>query len=243
MIDLRNVQKVYAQGEKKVAAVCGINFYINKGDFLSLMGPSGCGKSSLLHIIGGIDPPTAGEVRIGDQNLYSQSDRERTLFRRRNIGFVFQGFNLIPTLTVEENITLPLLIDNRKKHCVSERLEALLKLTGLDACRERYPGQLSGGEMQRTAIARAFIGDPFIILLDEPTGNLDSKNGREVLELIRNAHMRFKATILIITHDPLIAMSAKKIIFMKDGRFIDTMECRADGLFCVETVIRRAAGE
>jgi putative ABC transport system ATP-binding protein len=243
MISAIAVSKSFGDDGVRVDAVRRVTLHIARGEFVSLMGPSGCGKSTLLHMLGGIERPTAGRIIIDAMSLFTVKDRDRTLFRRRRIGFVFQNFNLIPSLTVEENIRFPLLIDGRTTpRLAGDRLERLLCLTGLEDQRERFPWQLSGGQMQRVAVARAFIADPAVILLDEPTGSLDSKNGRDVMRLVVHAQRDFKATVVLVTHDPFIAGFADKILFMRDGRIVHELKRREEAGYPLETVIALASG-
>jgi putative ABC transport system ATP-binding protein len=211
-----------------VDALAGVDFIVEEGEFVAIMGPSGSGKSTLLHLLGGLDGPTDGEVTLGGKPLSKLNDKEVTLIRRRNVGFVFQFFNLLPTLTAEENIALPLLIDgqNIKKH--QEKLDQLLELVGLSDRRHHKPDQLSGGQQQRVAIARAFVTDPAIVLADEPTGNLDSKTGEEILELLRRSCDELGQTIVVVTHDAKAASFADRAVFLMDGRIVDTLKLTGD---------------
>src|SRR5262245_17678575 len=201
MIALREVHKVYRQGANDVAALAGVSLEVADGEFVSIMGPSGSGKSTLLHLMGGLDQPSAGDVRIGDMSIAHMTDDEVTIFRRRKIGFVFQFFNLLPTLSAEENVALPLALDRRPTKEIRPRVAAALEQVGLAARARHRPDELSGGEMQRVAIARALVIDPILILADEPTGNLDTKTGEQILALIRAANRARGATIVLVTHD------------------------------------------
>lgn len=215
IIQTIGVEKTYGQGDAKVLALRGIDLTINRGEFLAIVGTSGSGKSTLLHILGGLDQPTKGEVKVHGKNIEKLNDEALTIFRRRNIGFVFQKYNLVPMLTVWENIVVPILLDGKKidKEYISE-LITLLRLT--DKVNSR-PNELSGGQQQRVAIARALATKPVIIFADEPTGNLDSKTGQDVLGLLRITSKKFKQTMVIITHDEEVAQLADRIIRMEDG--------------------------
>jgi putative ABC transport system ATP-binding protein len=215
-------------GEVTVDALAGVDFIVEEGEFVAIMGPSGSGKSTLLHLLGGLDGPTDGEVALGGKPLSKLNDKEVTLIRRRNVGFVFQFFNLLPTLTAEENIALPLLIDgqNIKKH--QDKIDRLLELVGLVDRRHHKPDQLSGGQQQRVAIARAFVTDPAIVLADEPTGNLDSKTGEEILELLRRSCDELGQTIVVVTHDAKAASFADRAVFLMDGSIADHLKLIGD---------------
>jgi putative ABC transport system ATP-binding protein len=217
MIALRDVHKVFRQGEAEVRALAGVSLDIEAGAFVSIMGPSGSGKSTLLHLMGGLDLPTSGEVTLDGSPLSRMSDDEITLLRRRKIGFVFQFFNLLPTYTAEENVALPLLLDGLGRREVRPRVEAALEQVGLSHRRAHRPEELSGGEMQRVAIARALVIDPRVILADEPTGNLDTKTGEQVLELLGGANRDRHCTIVLVTHDARAAAHAGRLITLKDG--------------------------
>lgn len=218
IIQTIGVEKTYGQGDTKVQALRGINLSINRGEFLAIVGTSGSGKSTLLHILGGLDQPTKGEVKVHGKNIEKLNDEALTIFRRRNIGFVFQKYNLVPMLTVWENIVVPILLDKKKinKEYISE-LITLLRLTDKI---NSHPNELSGGQQQRVAIARALATKPVIIFADEPTGNLDSKTGQDVLGLLRITSKKFKQTMVIITHDEEVAQLADRIIRMEDGILI-----------------------
>lgn len=215
IIQTIGVEKTYGQGDAKVLALRGIDLTINRGEFLAIVGTSGRGKSTLLHILGGLDQPTKGEVKVHGKNIEKLNDEALTIFRRRNIGFVFQKYNLVPMLTVWENIVVPILLDGKKidKEYISE-LITLLRLTDKV---NSHPNELSGGQQQRVAIARALATKPVIIFADEPTGNLDSKTGQDVLGLLRITSKKFKQTMVIITHDEEVAQLADRIIRMEDG--------------------------
>jgi putative ABC transport system ATP-binding protein len=216
-----DLEKVHGQGSTAVRALKGISLEFPNGEFAAIMGPSGSGKSTLLHILGALDRPTSGRVVVGGTDLSGLSDRKLTLLRRARMGFVFQFFNLIPTLTAEENILLPALIAGEKAGKYAGRLDELLELVGLAGRRDHRPDELSGGEQQRVAIARALVRNPDIILADEPTGNLDSKTGAGVLELLKESAGRYEQTILMVTHDARAAANADRVIFLSDGRAVD----------------------
>jgi putative ABC transport system ATP-binding protein len=218
MIALRDVHKVFRQGDSEVRALAGVSLDFLAGDFAAIVGPSGSGKSTLLHLMGGLDEPSAGSISIEGTPISSMSDDEITVFRRRRIGFVFQFFNLLPTYTAEENVALPLLLDGRRLRDVRPRVEAALARVGLDHRRTHRPDELSGGEMQRVAIARALVIDPAVILADEPTGNLDTRTGEQILELLRAANETQRCTVVLVTHEPRAAGYASRIVTLKDGR-------------------------
>jgi putative ABC transport system ATP-binding protein len=211
------LRKQYQLGEHTVDALAGVDFVVEKGEFVAIMGPSGSGKSTLLHLLGGLDQPSDGEVILANQRLSILDDNKATLVRRRNIGFVFQFFNLLPTLTTEENVGLPLIIDGQDLRKHSERIESLLTLVGLTGRRRHKPDQLSGGEQQRVAIARALVTEPAIVLADEPTGNLDSNTGRAIMELLRHSCDQFDQTVVVVTHDARAAAYADRVVFLRDG--------------------------
>lgn len=216
MIELRNAGKTYQQGSREVRALRDVSFVINKGEFLSIMGPSGSGKSTLLNLMGGLDQPSSGEVFIDSRPLHGITDNELTLIRRRRVGYIFQFFNLLPLLTAEENVGLPLLLDGLPFSEVKPRAAALLDKVGLKERAEHRPEQLSGGEMQRVAIARALITGPAVILADEPTGNLDSHTSEEIFLLLKSLNDQGQ-TIVMVTHDPKAAAYGSRIITLKDG--------------------------
>jgi putative ABC transport system ATP-binding protein len=205
-------------GQRSVTALAGVDFAVERGEFVAIMGPSGSGKSTLLHLIGGLDKPSAGDVALAGQELAGLGDTAVTLLRRRNIGFVFQFYNLLPTLTAEENICLPLLIDGKDLRPYQGRLSQLLQLVGLEDRRHHRPEQLSGGEQQRVALVRALITEPAILLADEPTGNLDSKTGLVIMELLRRLCNELTQTIVLVTHDPRTASFANRVVFLRDGQ-------------------------
>lgn len=210
-----NLCKTYGSGETKVEALKNANISINEGEFVAVVGPSGSGKSTLLHLLGGVDKPTSGKVFVDNIDIYSLNEKQLAIFRRRKVGFVFQFYNLIPVLTAEENILLPILLDNRKPD--KAYIEELLDLLGLQDRRNHLPSELSGGQQQRVSIARALAYKPSIILADEPTGNLDSKNSREILDLLKISVKRYNQTLLVITHDIDIASQADRVITIEDG--------------------------
>ena len=210
--------KRYKLGEHPVNALAGVDFAVERGDFIAIMGPSGSGKSTLLHLLGGLDRPSDGEITLDGLRLSILDDDRATLARRHNVGFVFQFYNLLPTLTAEENITLPLIIDGQNPAKFRERVDSLLALVGLTDRRNHKPDQLSGGEQQRVAIARALVTQPAIVLADEPTGNLDSKTGTAIMELLRRSRDELHQTIIIVTHDPRAAAYADRVVILGDGQ-------------------------
>ena len=218
LIKVENLCKVYGKGENAVRAVDGVSFSVPKGQMVAIVGASGSGKSTLLHMIGGVDRPTSGKIWLDGQDVFRQNDRELAIFRRRQVGLIYQFYNLIPVLTAEENITLPILMDGRKPD--KEHLEKILDMLGLKERRNHLPSQMSGGQQQRVSIGRAVFASPQVILADEPTGNLDSKNSAEIMALFRRSNRELKQTIIIITHDENIAEQCDRIIVLKDGRII-----------------------
>ena len=216
LMQIQHLSKVYGQGENQVRAVDDISFTVEKGEFLAIIGPSGSGKSTLLHILGGVDTPTSGKVYMDGQDVYAQNEDQLAIFRRRQVGLIYQFYNLIPVLNVVENMTLPVLMDGRQVN--QERLEELLDVLGLRG-REKYlPNQLSGGQQQRVSIGRALMNAPAVVLADEPTGNLDSKNSQEIVELLKMSNKKYGQTLVIITHDENIALQAHRVIAIEDGR-------------------------
>jgi putative ABC transport system ATP-binding protein len=197
-----------------------VNFTVERGEFIAIMGPSGSGKSTLLHLLGGLDTPSVGEVTLADHQLSKLNEYQATLARRHNVGFVFQFFNLLPTLTAEENVLLPLIIDGKNPDKFKERLNNLLELVGLTERRTHRPDQLSGGEQQRVSIARALITEPAILLADEPTGNLDTKTGTAIMELLQRSCRELNQTVIVVTHDPRAASYAQRVIFLRDGQIV-----------------------
>ena len=220
-VETVGLSKVYGEGSTTVHALRGVSLEFPDGEFAAIMGPSGSGKSTLLHLLGALDKPSSGRVIVGGTDLSGLSDKKLTLLRRERMGFVFQFFNLIPTLSAEENILLPALIAGEKAGKYSGRLDELLELVGLSARRTHRPDELSGGEQQRVAIARALVRNPDIILADEPTGNLDSTTGAGVLDLLKESAGRYDQTILMVTHDPRAAAFADRVVFLSDGRVVD----------------------
>jgi putative ABC transport system ATP-binding protein len=221
VIRLDRVSKVYHQGRSEVRALDGVSLEVPRGQFLSVMGPSGSGKSTMLHLIGGLDTPSGGEIMIDGRALSSLDDDTITILRRRRIGFVFQFFNLLPTLTAEENVALPLLLDGQRLRAVRPRVQRMLELVGLAARRTHKPDELSGGEMQRVAVARALVTEPAVLLADEPTGNLDRRTGEAILELVKDAARRVGLTVVLVTHDHLAAAYGERIVTLADGRVAD----------------------
>ena len=210
--------RVYGKGENKVKAVDSVSFSVSKGEMVAIVGASGSGKSTLLHMLGAVDRPTSGKIWLDGQDVFRQNDRELAIFRRRQVGLIYQFYNLIPVLTAEENITLPILMDGRKPD--KEHLEHILDILGLKERRSHLPSQLSGGQQQRVSIGRTLFTSPQIILADEPTGNLDSKNSAEIMALFRRSNRELKQTVIIITHDEDIADQCDRIIVLSDGRII-----------------------
>jgi putative ABC transport system ATP-binding protein len=218
VLETKRLIKVYQLGNHAVNALDGVDFLVKQGEFVAIMGPSGSGKSTLLHLIGGLDLPTDGEVTLAGKSLSLLNDKQITLLRRHNVGFVFQFFNLLPTLTTEENITLPLIIDGKNPKQYQDRLDNLLEMVGLSERRRHKPDQLSGGEQQRVSLARALITEPAILLADEPTGNLDSKTGMAIMELLRLSRDQLGQTIVVVTHDARAAAYADRVVFLRDGK-------------------------
>ena len=218
ILKVENLTKIYGKGTTKVVALDNVSFSVEKGKFVAIVGASGSGKSTLLHLIGGVDRPTSGKVFIDGKDIYELDDDKLAIFRRRQVGLVYQFYNLIPILNVEENITLPLDLDNRKPN--KEYLNSLIKLLGLESRKNHLPNELSGGQQQRTSIGRALVTNPTIILADEPTGNLDSKSSDEIVELLRKSNKEYKQTIIMITHNMEIAKCADRIIQIEDGKIV-----------------------
>lgn len=219
IMEVQDLCKTYGEGEAKVDALKHVSFFLHKGEFAAVVGESGSGKSTLLNCIGALDEPTGGKILIDGQNLFGMGEEERTVFRRRNIGFIFQSFHLIPELNVEQNIIFPLLLDYKKPDF--GQVDQILEVLGLQDRRRHLPGQLSGGQQQRVAIGRALITKPKLILADEPTGNLDRKNSREVMELLRKASGQYQQTILMITHNPNLITSVDRVMQVADGILSD----------------------
>ena len=218
LLKIENLTKVYGSGENEVRALDGVSFSVEKGEFLAIIGPSGSGKSTLLHILGGVDRPTSGKVWLDGQDVYAQDEEQLAIFRRRQVGLIYQFYNLIPVLNVVENMTLPVLLDGRKVN--EERLNELVETLGLSARKDNLPNQLSGGQQQRVSIGRALMNAPAVVLADEPTGNLDSRNSQEIVELLRQSNVKYKQTLIVITHDDSIALQADRIIAIEDGRIV-----------------------
>lgn len=218
ILSVEGLTKIYGSGDTAVTALDHVSFTVEKGEFVAIVGASGSGKSTLMNLIGGIDEPTSGRVVIDGQELYAMNESARAIFRRRNIGMVFQFYNLVPTLTAAENIMLPYLLDKREPE--KSRLDEILALTGLSERAGHLPSALSGGQQQRVSLGRALINDPAFILADEPTGNLDSRASRDVMELLQVANRRYQQTLLLITHDEKIALMADRILTLADGRLI-----------------------
>ena len=216
ILRIEHLSKVYGQGENQVRAVDDVSFSVEKGEFLAIIGPSGSGKSTLLHILGGVDRPTSGKVYVDGQDVYAQDEDHLAIFRRRQVGLIYQFYNLIPVLNVVENMTLPVLMDGRAVN--RQRLDELLDVLGLRGREKHLPNQLPGGQQQRVSIGRALMNAPAVVLADEPTGNLDSKNSQEIVELLKLSNRKYGQTLVIITHDENIALQAHRIIAIEDGR-------------------------
>ena len=216
ILKVENLSKVYGSGEREVRALDGVSFSVEKGQFLAIIGPSGSGKSTLLHILGGVDRPTSGKVYLEGQDVFAQDEDHLAVFRRRQVGLIYQFYNLIPVLNVTENITLPVLLDGRKVD--RNRLEELLRELNLTGREKHLPNQLSGGQQQRVSIGRALMNSPALLLADEPTGNLDSRNSQEIVALLKKANRQYGQTLIVITHDESIALQADRIISLEDGR-------------------------
>ena len=224
ILQVNGLTKTYGKGDTIVNALDDVSFSVKKGQFVAFMGASGSGKSTLLHLLGGVDRPTSGKVYIDSKDIYDLNESNLAIFRRRNIGIIYQFYNLIPTLTAEENIMLPRLLDNRKPD--AEKLRSILETIGLTDRAKHLPNELSGGQQQRVSVGRALINDPAIILADEPTGNLDSKSSREIIDLLKLSNKRYNQTLLVITHDEKIAMQADRVITIGDGKIIRDEEVR-----------------
>ena len=216
ILRVEHLSKIYGQGNNEVRALDGVSFSVEKGQFVAIIGPSGSGKSTLLHILGGVDRPTSGNVFLEGQDVFAQNDEQLAIFRRRQVGLIYQFYNLIPVLNVTENITLPVLMDGRKVN--RKRLEDLLTTLNLKGREKHLPNQLSGGQQQRVSIGRALMNSPAIVLADEPTGNLDSKNSQEIVELLKLSNKQYGQTLIVITHDESIALQADRIITIEDGK-------------------------
>lgn len=218
ILRVENLCKTYGKGENEVKALDHVSFTVNKGEFIAIIGPSGSGKSTLLHILGGVDKPTSGKVFMDGCDVYAQNDEQLAIFRRRQVGLIYQFYNLIPVLDVRENITLPVLMDGQKVN--KDRLEELLTTLKLKGRENHLPNQLSGGQQQRVSIGRALMNAPAVVLADEPTGNLDSKNSQEIVELLKKSNREYGQTLIVITHDESIALQADRILAIEDGRIV-----------------------
>ena len=215
MIQVEHLSKVYGKGENEVVALNDVSFSVKKGEFVAIIGPSGSGKSTLLHILGGVDRPTKGKVYFDGVDVYQQKEDQLAIFRRRQVGLIYQFYNLIPILNVVENMTLPVLMDGREVN--QEFLTELVATLGLEGKRKKLPNELSGGQQQRTSIGRALMTSPLVVLADEPTGNLDSKNSQEIIQLLKTSNKKYNQTLIVITHDENIALQADRIIAIEDG--------------------------
>lgn len=218
ILKVENLCKVYGEGENAVHALDNVSFSVERGEFVAIVGSSGSGKSTLLHLIGGVDFPTSGKVTVGDINVYAQKEEELAVFRRRQVGLIYQFYNLIPVLNVRENMTLPVLMDGRKVN--EKRLEELLELLKLKKREKHLPNQLSGGQQQRVSIGRALLNAPALLLADEPTGKLDTENSKEIMELLRYSNTTYRQTVIVITHDENIALQADRMIALEDGKIV-----------------------
>lgn len=216
ILRVENLTKIYGKGENEVRALDGISFSVEKGAFVAVIGPSGSGKSTLLHILGGVDRPTGGKVFMDGKDVYAQNEEQLAIFRRRQVGLIYQFYNLIPVLNVTENITLPVLMDGQKVN--RDRLKELITTLGLNGRENHLPNQLSGGQQQRVSIGRALMNAPAVVLADEPTGNLDSKNSKEIVDLLKISNEKYGQTLIVITHDESIALQADRIISIDDGK-------------------------
>ena len=225
ILRIEGLSKVYGEGSTQVKALDNVSFSVEKGEFLAIIGPSGSGKSTLLHIIGGVDKPSSGKVFMDGQDVYAQDEEALAVFRRRQVGLIYQFYNLIPVLNVVENMSLPVLMDGREVD--QDRLEELLETLGLSERRNNLPNQLSGGQQQRVSIGRALMNAPAVVLADEPTGNLDSRNSQEIVELLKLSNKKYGQTLIIITHDENIALQADRIIAIEDGRIVRDERIRA----------------
>ena len=218
ILKVEHLSKIYGQGENEVRALDDVSFSVEKGQFVAIIGPSGSGKSTLLHILGGVDRPTSGKVWLEGQDVFAQNEEQLAIFRRRQVGLIYQFYNLIPVLDVTENITLPVLLDGRKVN--GERLEKLLEPLNLTDRADHLPNQLSGGQQQRVSIGRALMNAPAVVLADEPTGNLDSKNSQEIVELLKKSNREYGQTLIVITHDESIALQADRLLAIEDGHIV-----------------------
>lgn len=220
LLSVEHLSRVYGTGDTAVRALDDVSFTVDAGEFIAIVGSSGSGKSTLMHLMGGVDRPTSGTVKIQGQDIFAGSDEQLAVFRRREVGLIYQFYNLIPVLDVVENMTLPVLMDGREVN--SERLASLIRALGLEGREGSLPNQLSGGQQQRVAIGRALMNAPAIILADEPTGNLDSRNSAEIMALLKHSNERFKQTLVVITHDEDIALMADRVIAIEDGRIVSS---------------------
>lgn len=227
ILKCEHLTKVYGSGNTSIKALDDVSFSVEKGEFVSIVGPSGSGKSTLLHILGGVDKPTSGTVTISGTDMHSLNEDKLAIFRRRQIGLIYQFYNLLPVLNVEENILLPYLLDGRKME--QERLEQMIEMLGLSERRNNLPSQLSGGQQQRVSIGRALYHHPAIVLADEPTGNLDRKTGSEIISLLRESNQKQKQTLILITHDESIALQADRMIYIEDGKITKDERIRTLG--------------
>lgn len=225
ILRVEHISKIYGSGENEVTALNDISFQVERGEFVAIIGPSGSGKSTLLHILGGVDSPTDGRVYMDGRDVYAQKEDDLAVFRRRQVGLIYQFYNLIPVLNVEENMALPVLMDGRRVN--RKRMKELTQILGLTGREKHLPNQLSGGQQQRVSIGRALMNAPAVVLADEPTGNLDSQNSQEIIELLKESNRRYKQTLIVITHDERIALQADRILSIEDGRI------------CREEVLRR----
>jgi putative ABC transport system ATP-binding protein len=237
MMELQEVTKIYDQGRRKVEALCGVSMTVEAGEFVAIMGPSGSGKSTMLHLLGALDTPTTGKAFFDGKDIQAMSDRERSLLRRTRIGFVFQFFNLLPTLKAVENVALPLMLAGRSKTSASKQALAAIGRVGMDHRADHFPEELSGGEMQRIAIARALVSEPDAVLCDEPTGNLDSATSKEILDLLRCLPEAGKRTVVMVTHDPAAAAYGDRLVHIRDG-LMAAIKGQETGIKSQETGIR-----
>lgn len=225
ILKAEHLTKIYGSGENQVKALDDVSFSVSKGEFLAIIGPSGSGKSTLLHVLGGVDVPTSGKVFMEGTDVYAQNESQLAVFRRRQVGLIYQFYNLIPVLNVTENMTLPVLMDSREVN--KQRLDELLTILSLKGRESHLPNQLSGGQQQRVSIGRALMNAPAVVLADEPTGNLDSKNSQEIVELLKYSNETYKQTLIVITHDENIALQANRVIALEDGKIIRDEVIRA----------------
>ena len=215
ILKVEHLSKIYGKGDNEVVALNDVSFSVEEGEFVAIIGSSGAGKSTLLHILGGVDNPTAGKVYMNGQDVYAQKEEQLAIFRRRQVGIIYQFYNLIPILNAEENMTLPLLMDGRKVN--RQYLQELIRILKLDGKEKHLPNQLSGGQQQRVSIGRALMTSPAVVLADEPTGNLDSKNSQDIIDLLKHSNEQYEQTLIVITHDEKVAMQADRIITIEDG--------------------------